>query len=367
MVSIRLTSLCPMLLMAVLPGSVQAAAAAAPAELSSIGENRRTQVLVLATPHLRELGKDLNRKAVYPLMARLQSFAPDAVGVESLPPSVIRSMKAQGDSFAPVLNRFAGDALQWGKRARKILALPYKELMSETSALLAAGADRPDDRRALALRLLALGNVPSAVLQWAYLDAGRRGGGNDVPPEIADFLTEKLGSSNEIYALAVPLAKRLGHNRLASIDDHSDKNAFLPIADELNTELQKHPLLAEVQSAQLYKDARDILLRSNRNENLVPAYRFYNSADYGRKDVRTQWDLFLRTRLKSGLDRTRLALWDVRNFLIAAHVRRLTAEHPGGRILIIIGASHKPFLEAFLSQAMDIRIVPAEEVLGRGP
>lgn len=335
-----------------------------PAKLSTIEDNERTQILVLATPHLTDLGTELNPKAIEPLLARLQSFAPDVVAVEALPPSVIQSMKSRPESFAPVLEQFIGDGLEWGQRAQDALNLPYADLKSSTAKLLeAAQAGQPYDHHALALHFLAMNDLPSAALQWSYLEAEERGSGNSVPNEIAEFLTKKLASPNEIYAVAVPLAKRLRHVRLASIDDHSDKDAFLPIAEKLSRELKNHPLLSEVSSAGIYKKAQDILFQSNRAGDLTRIYRFYNSADYSRRDIQTQWNLFLRTKLKSGLDRTRLALWDVRNFLIAAHIRRVTAQWPGGRILVIVGASHKPFLEAYLSHVMDIRLVPAATIL----
>ena len=38
--------------------------------------------------------------------------------------------------------------------------------------------------------------------------------------------------------------------------------------------------------------------------------------------------------------------------------RAVAAIHPGGRILVIYGAAHKPFLEAYLSQTADLVIVP---------
>ena len=90
---------------------------------------------------------------------------------------------------------------------------------------------------------------------------------------------------------------------------------------------------------------------------MLAHYVYLNSAEYAAGDVEAQWRLFLRTELPSGLDRTRLALWDVRNLNIASNVRRVCAKHPGGRVLVIIGASHKPFLDELLAQSLDVTMV----------
>jgi pheromone shutdown protein TraB len=74
--------------------------------------------------------------------------------------------------------------------------------------------------------------------------------------------------------------------------------------------------------------------------------------------------LFYRTRLASGLDRNRAAMWEARNLAIAARIRAETAAHPGGKVLVVIGAAHRPFIEAYLASMMDVQIVPLSQVLG---
>jgi pheromone shutdown protein TraB len=87
-----------------------------------------------------------------------------------------------------------------------------------------------------------------------------------------------------------------------------------------------------------------------------------NSPAYRDRDVEAQFHVFFRTKLASGVDRARSALWEVRNLNIAAHIRRATAAHPGKRMLVIIGAGHKAFLDLYLSQMMDLRLVQLSEL-----
>jgi len=68
-------------------------------------------------------------------------------------------------------------------------------------------------------------------------------------------------------------------------------------------------------------------------------------------------------KLTSRLDRSRLALWDVRNLNILSNLRRASARKPGGRMLVIIGAGHKPFLDVLLAQMLDVRPVQLSDLL----
>ncbi len=89
------------------------------------------------------------------------------------------------------------------------------------------------------------------------------------------------------------------------------------------------------------------------------------SPGHQRADVAAQWHLFCRTRLESGLDRARAALWEARNLNIASRIRQASAFHAGGRILVVIGAAHKPFLDQYLGLMMDVEILQPAGVVER--
>jgi hypothetical protein len=48
---------------------------------------------------------------------------------------------------------------------------------------------------------------------------------------------------------------------------------------------------------------------------------------------------------------------------MAANIREVAARHPGGRILVITGSAHKPWLDAYLAMMSDVEIVDAARVL----
>lgn len=58
-----------------------------------------------------------------------------------------------------------------------------------------------------------------------------------------------------------------------------------------------------------------------------------------------------------------LGYWETRNLRMAAYIREVLGLKPGIRALMIVGASHKGYLEAYLDQMHDVRLVDAERIL----
>jgi pheromone shutdown protein TraB len=48
---------------------------------------------------------------------------------------------------------------------------------------------------------------------------------------------------------------------------------------------------------------------------------------------------------------------------MASNIREVMHERPGIRVLVVVGASHKGYLEAYLNQMHDARIVDAALLL----
>ena len=65
--------------------------------------------------------------------------------------------------------------------------------------------------------------------------------------------------------------------------------------------------------------------------------------------------------------RQSVAAWEAQNLHMATVVREVTAAFPGGRALLVVGAAHKPFIEAYLRQLADVEIVAAAAMLDATP
>jgi len=61
-----------------------------------------------------------------------------------------------------------------------------------------------------------------------------------------------------------------------------------------------------------------------------------------------------------------VAGWEARNLRMVANVRAAFRERPGARVLVIVGASHKPWFDSLLGQMQGVDIVDVETVLQAG-
>jgi len=336
-----------------------------------VPERVQTEVLVLGSPHLAEVGPRFRPVMVNRLIDVLEQYDPRAIAVESLPPAAIRAMQ-NDPAYDSVLTRFAGPQLRYGRLTRRRSGLDVETARVRSDSLLARinrggqtgndGAANPDRRLRLVESLVSAYRLDSAALQWSFLPDSVRRAQRVVPDTVAAYFRYRRIRAHEIDAVAIRLARRLGLQQLTPIDDHREKDALTGIEGELRRTLPVDSLLALQEFVAQIRDRRS---RAVARSDLFPFYRYVNSDGFLESALRRQWLFYYRTGLDSGLDRSRAALWDTRNLLMTAHVRRLTARHPGERILVLVGASHKPFLDAFLDAAVGVRRVDLSDLLDR--
>jgi hypothetical protein len=312
--------------------------------------------MILGTFHFGQIRDRFKPGMVEGLLRRLQAFKPDAIAVEGMPGSLIRDLEGHDAEIdRELLASFAGDRLELGHAAQKVLGISSVQ----AAATLAKGWVAPVDGQAWAQRALlclAAYDLPDAVLAWHHVgDARYR---RVLPQDLAVKLDASAAKVNEVQALAVPLAMRLGLDRIASVDEFEDTEAWPAVESGLESpDFRNAPAVKAVAKAAVYEQARLRLEAAVAAGDLLPALQGLNAPDCVAQDVDAQWGVFLRTHLSGGADRGRLALWENRNFRIASRIRALTAAYPGKRILVIYGAAHKPFLEAYLGQCSDLDIV----------
>lgn len=325
-----------------------------------VRSGERTQVFVLGTAHLNTLGDRFNSAALDGLVAILEKYRPQAIGVESLSGPQIAAF-TQDYAFAPALKEFAKVKVEAGAKAQQALGQTASKAYRNAIALIGGPPKEIEKNRSrLVLELLAGYELDSAALQWSYLTAQERDEDTVVPRDLRGVLDQRLQSRNEIVTIGIRLARALTLQSLVWIDDHQAADAETKLLPRLVEAFKTNPVLSTaMKSTTLYADSGKLLRESFEKGDALPYYRDVNSLGFGAKDVDLQWGSFLRSKLADQIDRSHLALWEVRNLQIAANIRRLTADHPGGRVLVIIGAAHKPFLESYLQQMADIDVVRA--------
>ena len=346
--------------------SAQEPAPAAPLN-APVADSASTEVLVLGTPHLSGVADQFAPQVVDSLLTRLDAFGPDAIAVEKMSGRQAATLERWSGPHDRVADRFAGTFLYHGHQIRKQTGASWSQANQHADSLLAiAHSDSTvlsaDARRTLVQHLVAAYRFPSAALQWRHLAPADRVSSPTLPDTTVTILNSALTAANEVYSIGLRLAHRRGHQRLYPIDDHTGKDRLLDIyrpltqaiGDSMRTVLSQHPVLSRIDSL---KQA------GLETGSLLPMYRALNTEAVARADAHTQWRTMLYLNHPDALGRIRLALWEARNLRMVSHIRRATTHHPGGRVLVIVGSSHKPFLDAYLEKMMGVEVVDAAAVL----
>lgn len=315
----------------------------------------KTTILILGTPHLSTVKNCLSHNTLSPLLKTLQRFKPDVVAVEEIPPENLEEMGRRGGFFNEIIDTFDRSRFDIGKQMQKEMNLSRTESEGQAKKILLSKEPLEDKRRLELIRLLlASFDYYSAVLHWSYLSQKENA---ILSQNVVESLEKSLKSANEINSIGVELARRLKLLQVVGIDDHYDEYLLNQMVEKFFNEIKDNPEYKAVVSSRFYKNSQRLLEEGCQDGNkLLKFYQYINSPQYGKQDVNLQWRVWLRTKLPSKLDQSRIAQWEVRNLNIASRIREATVFQSGKRILVIIGAGHKPFLDKYLRQMMDVRI-----------
>ena len=332
---------------------------------SGLPDSEKTQILILATSHLRNVKDCLKPEAMDKLLNVLgETFKPDLVAVEEITPAVIEDMERRGGYLTEVNSFFSKEQITTGKALKKKLGVSRKQAETESRKILKeTDLNNTENRLKLITYLLAAYDYDSAILQWSKLPPTIREKQTAIPKDIAEQLSKSLTFSNEQFTIGTALAKRLGLQRIYGIDDHFDKEIFNQMVKQFLAEIKDNDEVAKASKAKLYTEsAKDLREACNDKEKMFEHYLDLNSKEFAEQDVALQWGVWFRTKLPSKLDRSRVAQWEMRNLNIASRIREISVFHPVKKILVIIGAGHKPFLDLYLSNMLDVKIVQLRDL-----
>lgn len=320
------------------------------------------EVLVLGTMHISGLPKSFRPDLLAPLIDRLAGWRPTAIATEDLAGLQCYNMRNYPARYADSVKTYCWDPAP----AAKATGLDVPAANAEAERLLAQWPSAPTaaQRRHLAAVFLAAGERGSALVQWLRLSPEERHAGDGLNDDLVTYLNLYKDRRNETGLIAASLAARLGLERLYSMDDHS---ADTP--DPTDPAEQK-AFEAAITHAWDNPDskaitARDDALSANlaKPDGVLAAYRAYNNPDAAMQVYRSDFGAAFLEPSPQGFGRQYLGYWETRNLRMASNIRDVIGMHPGTRMLVIVGASHKGYLEAYLNQMHDIRLADAMQVL----
>lgn len=314
-----------------------------------------TAAYVLGTAHLAQV-EGFDPAALSGLLDRLEALAPDVITIEALGPETIFLMQAYDARYDGAAGFFARAALEGVRLAGAETGLDMAQARVAVDEALAGWPDTPaaSGRRHLAALFAASGDIFSALVQWLRLDAAERIPGDGVTAELAALLGRVSASHNENVQIAVALAVRLGHERVYPADDHTASHLMGRVAGPMTAALET-PEFASIFDHPVFT-ATDIDADDWRSPEAMLAYfRRLNAPEHGHMDVEGQWRVMIDRAWPQDAGRVRIAEWDTRNLRMTAHIREASADAVGGRVLVLVGAAHKPWLDAYLEMMTDMR------------
>jgi len=221
---------------------------------------------------------------------------------------------------------------------------------------------RCTDRHAasdLAAAFIASEEPASAMVQWFQLDSYERVPGNGLGQKSVDFLNERSQNLDESYSIGARLAARLGLEQLFYADDHGSYYVTEGERDAYGARVSKLWSAAD-DSCQAHIKSADTKLVGG---DVLGAYREYNGLGYQRGRMNCDFKLTMNDAEPEAYGRQYTMGWQARNLRMTALIMTAATTEPGGRVLSIVGASHKPYFEAYLDQMHDVEIVDTDTVL----
>ena len=319
-----------------------------------------TQVLTIGSTHLSQLKVKITPEMLDPLVAKLAAFKPDIItheGISGEQCQQLRQYKARYPDMWSSYCRYNGT-----EETEIATGLSVSEAMAAIEVTLKAWSAQPTatERRKLASTFLAAGDRASAQVQWLQLPVAERKAGDGINAALLKILTREGLPRNETYDVAVRLAAQLGLQRVYAVDDHTADSVQGSAGPGFDPALQKIWSSSKFpESDEL--DAREAALKDG--ATMLDLYRFINRPTSQRALIKGDYHWAMNTASPELYGRQYVAWWETRNLRMVANIRAAFGNHPGARVLNIVGISHKPYYDAYLDMMSDVKVVDAEAVL----
>lgn len=331
-----------------------------PADLKKYTNTPLTKVLNLGTAHLRQLPEGFKPEYLEPVLTRLKTYNPDIITIESI--------SGQTCSLIVKYKEIMDEGIDYCKQYQIIVPLGFAATGLDTAAAeveLYKALDKlpkdpsPIERRKLVLLFLASGDQNSALVQWLSLKPNERIVANGISQKIIDYFTIYQSKNNENINIAVKLAVDLRLNRVYPIDDHTADFIQYRTKDGFAEAIQN----IWAMPSNLSEEYKNLMGKTNSSSGMLENYRYYNAKTTSQKVLTGEWKLSLENNDANNFGRQYIAWYETRNLRMVSNIRSAIGNNPGAKVLNIVGFSHKPFYDEYMSMMMDIEIIDAQKIL----
>ena len=318
----------------------------------------QNQLLVLGSPHLSGMPAAFRPEQLVPVLDKLASWHPQAIAIEALSGAQCDFMRRYPDRYKESVDTYCWDPAP----AIKATGLDVPSATAAWGRLLATWPATPSvaDRRRLAALFLAGGEGASALVQWLRLPVSERRVGEGLDAALVARLETLRTRHDESLLIAAALAARLGLERVYAMDDHT---ADAPVTDEKGYEAAISKAWDNPATAKRKAMGTALEGKLGQAGAMLAMYRAFNQSDQAELIFASDFGAALEEPSAGRFGRGYLGYWETRNLRMASNIRDMFAMQPGIRGLVIVGASHKPYLESYLNQMHDMRVVDTDAVL----
>lgn len=313
----------------------------------------KTKILVLGTPHLEQI-EGFESAYLKKLLDSLKHKKFDVVAIESMSSELLLDIKSRKEKHWQGLYDNFKKRVETGLQCQKESGYTFEEARGKILTLNSLNILSDSNRVEYIKSFLCTYDSWSALLHFKELK------NKAILDKLsADLLERLLSSKNEINLIGLEIAKAMNLRQVSHIDNLQDETILLNDFPAFMTEYQSESdnIVALLSENKLFEKQAVLEKEALKKKDFYSVYKFYNSEEYIKADFEGQWAVWFKTNFKSKTDRSRYSLWEMRNLLVAANILRVAASNPGKKILVIIGASHKGFLEKYLKQIIDIEIL----------
>ncbi|WBO86748.1 DUF5694 domain-containing protein [Hymenobacter yonginensis] len=302
-----------------------------------------------------------------PVLCRLRAYKPDIVLTEALSGEQVMGLEAYA-AYHGDAGKYAGPTLQMAQAAQADLHLTAAQALVQANVLCQKGNLTPPERRRLAGLFVAAAEPLSAAVQWMRLPVAERIGADGISPTLAKQITRWANMRNEMSSMAARLAADLGLERVYGAGDHLS-DVVQPDFAAMQAAVAATPGQVELfnHDTPEFRAVPEEAMKMTSAAEVMPMLKWKNSPRFAELDADAQWFSMLRSATMGRVGRQRVAAWEAQNLRMAVAVREAMAPIAGGRVLLIVGAAHKPFIEAYLRAFTDLEIVSVPALLETKP
>jgi hypothetical protein len=103
--------------------------------------------------------------------------------------------------------------------------------------------------------------------------------------------------------------------------------------------------------------------RLGKPDDVLAMYRAHNAPGMSRLVFDSDFGAALNEPSPQRFGRGYVGYWETRNLRMVANIRDVLMARPGSRLLVVVGASHKAYFDAYLHQMHDVRLADVAALL----